>query len=113
MGLKRRDMIMSDEVKIKTNGVPRFTIDACELTEAERAEFDYLNWPAIDRGEDSATFFRYRGQLYSLDQFMRLDPDPAGPFAGWHGVLNESFFSGVLVKVSDDGESVTVASYYA
>jgi hypothetical protein len=103
---------MSDDVKVTTNNVPRFTIDACELTPAERAEFDWLDWSAIDEGCGSASFFRYRGQLYSLDQFTYLD-HPAGPFAGWHGISHDSAFSGVLVKISDDGETVTVATYFA
>lgn len=51
---------------IKTNRVPRNIIDAYELTADERKEFDYLNWPAIDEGSDSASFIRYKGQLYDL-----------------------------------------------
>lgn len=103
---------MSDGVKITTNNVPRFTIDAHELTPAERDDFDWLDWPAIDEGRDSATFFRYRGQLYSLDQFTRIDPG-SPTFPGWHGIAHDSAFSGTLVRLSDDGESVTVASYCA
>ena len=99
------------DIKIRTNNVPRFTIDACELTEAERAEFDYLDWSAIDEGRDSATFFRYRGQLYSLDQFTRTEPGGPLALAGWHGMNADSYSSGTLVRLSDDGESVTVASY--
>jgi hypothetical protein len=33
---------------VKTNNVPRLLIDAYELSEKERAEFDYLDWEAID-----------------------------------------------------------------
>jgi hypothetical protein len=51
---------------VKTNNVPRLLIDAYELSEKERAEFDYLDWQKIDAGEDSATFFRYKGQLFDL-----------------------------------------------
>jgi hypothetical protein len=65
-------------VKITTNNVPRDLIEAHELTEHERAEFDYLNWPAIDRGEDSATFVRYHGVLYDLAEFLRTE-HTAGP----------------------------------
>lgn len=53
-------------ITIRTNNVPRPTIDAYELTDNERKEFDYLKWDKIDAGEDSATFFRFKGQLYDL-----------------------------------------------
>lgn len=39
---------------IVTNNVPRFTIDAYELSPKERTEFDYLDWAAIDDGRESA-----------------------------------------------------------
>ncbi len=61
-----------NETKIITNNVPRDIINAFELSERERAEFDYLDWPAMERGELSASFFRYRGILYDLSQFMTL-----------------------------------------
>jgi hypothetical protein len=104
---------MSDgKVTIRTNNVPRFTTDPSELTPAERNDFDYLDWPAIDDGRDSATFVRFRGELYSLDQFTRISPDAGSEFAGWHGIHHDSFFSGVLIRLSDDGEQVTMATYY-
>ena len=104
---------MSDTVKIRTNNVPRDVIDACELTPAERTEFDYLNWPAIDAGRDSASFFRYRGQVYDLGEFMRADVGHGSPFARWDGYTNDSFFSGTLVRFVENGERVIVASFYA
>ena len=98
---------MSDSVKITTNNVPRDVIDASELTPAERAEFDYLDWVKIDAGTDSASFFRYRGQVYDLGTFMR------GTEPGWDGGIADSMFSGLLARLVDDGERVIVASWYA
>jgi hypothetical protein len=97
-------------MKLITNNQPRLLIDAYELTATERTEFDYLDWQAIDQGNDSATFFRYRGRLYDLGEFMRsTDPN----LKGWHGYAADSFFSGVVIKLSDDGDYVTVATYLA
>ena len=90
-----------------TNHVPRFTVDSHELTATERAEFDYLDWSAIDEGNDSATFFRYRGTLYDLGEFMRTD------LPGWDGIATDSFFSVTVVKLVDDGEAVIVGKVYA
>ena len=99
---------MSDSVKITTNNVPRDVIDASELTPAERAEFDYLNWPAIDAGTDSASFVRYHGELIDLGTFMRTDG-----FPGWDGFAGDSYFSGTLIRLVDDGERAIVARVYA
>jgi hypothetical protein len=93
-----------------TNHVPRFTIDAYELTSAEREDFDYLAWGKIDAGEDSATFFRYRGQLYDLSEFVR-STDPDNDY--WDGIATDSFFSATVVKIMDDGESVIVGRMYS
>lgn len=96
-----------DGVKIITNNVPREIIDAALLTSAEREQFDYLDWPAIDDGTDSASFFRYRGEVYDLGEFMTTD------LPGWHGCKADSFFSGTLVRITGDGESVVVGRIYS
>lgn len=93
---------------IRTNNVPRTLVDAFCLTDAERAEFDYLDWPAIDAGRDSATFFRFKGQTYDLGEFMR-----DGAPEGWDGVKADSYFSGMVVRIVDDGEAVVVGECYA
>jgi len=100
-------------MKIITNNQPRFTLDAYELSEKERKEFDYLNWEAIDKGEDSATFFRYKGQLYGLGEFMRID-DSTGELNGWHGVCSGSAFHGIIIKFPDNNmDSVVVGQYFS
>jgi len=98
-------------MEIVTNNVPRFTIDAFELTPAERADFDYHDWPAIDDGRDSATFFRYRGTLYDLGEFLS-----SGAPAGWDGIACDTFFSATLVRLPADdyyGETVVVGRCYS
>lgn len=106
-------------VIIITNNVPRYTIDAHELTDAERAEFDYLDWPAIDAGEESATFFRYRGDLYDLEEFMANLRETGGTrrtggLDGWDGYMADSYYSAIIVKLADDcGESVIVGRCYS
>lgn len=114
------------QLTIVTNNVPRFLIYAYELTEKERLEFDYMDWEEIDQGEDSASFFRYKGQLYDLGEFQRIVRpgsritfgadffDPGNQFSGWHGIQSDSYFSGLLVKcVGEDMDSVVVGRYYS
>ena len=105
---------MSDEITIKTNNVPRFILDASELTKKEQREFDYLDWDALERGEGSASFIRYRGVTYDLGEFQTTSRD-AGVlhhFGDWDGYLSDTFFSGVLVRFVDD-DSVVMGRYFA
>ena len=89
---------------IITNNLPRHTMDRYELTEKESAEFDYLP-------DGEGTFFRYRGHVYDLGEFMRTDNHDS-PFAAWHGYSSDSYFSGILIKLpEDDCDSVIVGRY--
>jgi hypothetical protein len=66
------------------------------------SEFD---WCAA---EDS--FFCYRGRWYHLDEFMRIDQ--TSPLQGhWDGYLSDSFFSGVLIKLLDNGDGYQIGTY--
>lgn len=97
---------------IVTNNVPRDVLDAWELTAAERQEFDYLNWQAIEDGSDSASFFRYKGGLYDLGEFTAWD-NPASPTREkWDGFRSDSFFSGLVVRYCEDFERVVVGRCY-
>ena len=106
---------MTDTLKVITNNVPRLVIDAYELNAKERAEFDYLDWPAIERGEESATFFRFKGMLFNLDEFMTTGGLPIpNPLRKWDGYSSDSFFSGVLVRFCpNDCDYVIVGRYYS
>ena len=104
---------MSD-LQIITNRVPRDVVEAYELTPAERKDFDYLDWAAIERGEDSASFFRYQGEIYDLGEFMTTGGLPEfSPLRQWHGYHSDSFFSGVLVRYVDDCERVVIGRFYS
>lgn len=102
--------------KVITNNVPREIIDGYRLSMSARAEFDYLDWQAIKEGRESASFFRYKGQLYDLGDFQRIEYDTTAqtdgnPLKGWHGYQSDSFFSGILVRYTDDNEMVIVGHY--
>ena len=84
-------------------------IDAADLSDEERKEFDW-----IDSSEtltwDDADFFRYRGEVYCLSDFEATSvPD-------WDGQHTDTFFSAILVKyaLDDDGDdAVKAGMFYA
>lgn len=87
---------MGEPMQIHTNNIPREVVYWHELTNVERAEFDYLD----REGQSDTTFFRYKGNVYDLGEFMRAPAD--ANFNGWDGYANDSFFSGVVVKYARD-----------
>ena len=92
---------------IKTNRHWHNYLYGYELTEEEAKEFDYI-------GEDdfpSHDFARYQGVIYDVQEFMSSGRIPE--FKDWDGYLSDSFFSGVLIKLSDDGEQYQIGMYYS
>lgn len=99
-------------MSVTTNHVPRPVIEAYELSLKEREEFDYLDWEAAEKGNASYQFFRYKGQVYDLGEFTTTWSLPVtSPFAGWDGYITDSFFSGIVVKFSNDYEYVVVGQW--
>lgn len=114
---------MNDKITIKTNNQPRAVIYGFELTEKEQKEFDYLDFESEEGNGVFATFFRYKGELYNLADFVRIEEQgkrtnaftseyPKGhPLLKWDGICSDSYFSGLVVKLKDNGESVIVGMY--
>lgn len=93
-------------MEIRTNNKPRHIVYGFELSDKEKQEFDYLG-----DGLDGALFFRYKGKVYALDEFVRIEEN--SPFTGWHGYASDSYFSGVVVKYTNNHESVIVGQYFS
>ena len=89
---------------ITTNNHQRLVIDGNQLTDKERAEFDYIDWE-----NDYTEFFRYRGNLYHLGDAMRAEGDT---MKGWDGYYGETFWSAVLVRYTPDMEHVVIGYWY-
>lgn len=71
-----------------------------------KSEFDWTDEDHEKNGDYSDDFICYRGWWYHLSQFMRLEATP-----GWDGGHGDSFFSGVLIKLSSDEEQYQIATY--
>lgn len=116
---------------IRTNNVPRDILYPWDLSLAELADFDYL----IDAPDDAtaeqlqelwcdsgAQFFRYRGELYDLSEFVRIVPlsqqygfehgvSEDSPLLKWQGIRTDSYFSALVVRYANDDESLVVGLY--
>lgn len=66
----------------------------------------------LDYAKDTGDgFIKYKGNYYHLCDFMRIEGNFPNEFKGWNGYLSDSFFSGILIKVSEDGETYKIATY--
>lgn len=101
-------------MKITTNNHWRNFLYGYELTDKERAEFDYLSDDEINSGE----FVRYKRHVIPLSEFMRID-EPIAPhpqregWEKWHGYVADSAVSATLIRISDDNEQYQIAEYWA
>ena len=84
---------------ITTNNQPRDLLSFGDFSPAEqrtiRDEFDWMKDLYSTTG-----FFKYKGHIYHLEDFTR------GGAEGWDGNKAESYFCGVLIKVSSDCDKV-------
>jgi hypothetical protein len=64
--------------------------------------FDWLE-------EKTDGFFVYRKSWYHVSEFMNV-PDTE-TFKGWDGYSSDSAFSGVLIKISKDGEEYKIGTF--
>ena len=91
---------------IKTNNQPRDLLSVWDFDIHDqfqiRKDFDWL-----EDLENDSCFFKYRGTIHHLRDFLRCNADA---FDDWHGVSADTYFSGTLIKVLDDGQ-IIVGSY--
>lgn len=57
-------------------------------------------------------FFCYRRRWYHVSDFMSVRETLLNSL-GFDGVLSDSFFSGVLLKLSSDGEEYQAATFFS
>ena len=98
-------------MKITTNNQERELLNLYRFSEAEqkRIRSDY-DWMETEELETTGGFFRYRSSVYHLNDFI-LCPDKDGPLAKWDAYAADSYFSGVLIRLSYDLESVIVGRW--
>jgi hypothetical protein len=108
-----------DEIKIVTDNKPRELKCFMDLSERERADFDYIK----DAEFYDQRFVRYKGHWYDVNDTQRICAEPYArhmfdfcvnpdhPFAKWNCITSETFFSGVLFRWGKEYAHVVVGSY--
>jgi hypothetical protein len=91
---------------IKSNYRYRNLLDWEELSVKEKKEFSHT-----DRELD--TYVRYKKQIYLLNDFTAIVNNSPFDSIKWNGYISDSFFSGVLIKLSNDSNSAILATYYS
>ena len=77
-----------------------------ELTEKEKSDFDYIE------DLDSHDFIRYRGGVIDPSELMRVpEVQLDNPLKAWQGYSSDSYFSGIVVNYSTDGEQYQIGTY--
>ena len=95
------------ECKVFGNNHSIFLINWWDLTKKEKKNFDYFNNP-----EDDFTGFRYKGNVYGLDEFMRMNSN--NPFNGlFDSYISDTFFSGIGIKFTEDNETLKAYTFYS
>lgn len=79
-----------------------------ELPSKWRKEFDYLT----DEEFETRDFIVYRRWVYDSHEFMVTSGLPEfNPLTKWSGYHSDSFFSGVLIRYSQNCEQYQVATF--
>jgi len=108
-------------VTIKTDGKWKNLLYGYQLPKNQRKEFSYLT----DEEFDVWSFARLGGNYYDVAEFQRLPTigDTSGKhvvyhvvypvFRGWDGYMNDAYSSGILIKLSSDGERYKIGRFYS
>ena len=60
---------------------------------------------------ESEPCFRYTGDDYYLSEFMRIEHNGSSELDGWCACLSDTAFSGIVIKLSDNQDSIIVGRY--
>lgn len=85
-------------MKLRTNNIARSLWNWHDLDDKQKSELD---WRDTDELQESFLGFIYKGQIYDLSDFVKLDDDNY-PINGWHGAFAQSAFHAIVIKMTDD-----------
>jgi hypothetical protein len=94
-------------MEIKTNNHWRLFLNGNQLPKRVRKQFDHLN----DEEFNCGSFVKYKGYFYEMSDFLRLPQGNLSATKDWDGYHTDGYWSGVLIKVSPDGDHYKIATF--
>ena len=104
-------------MEITTNHHYRELLHSFKLTEKELKKFDYMDETTLEESE----FFRYRGEVYTLSDFVVITQadgnkasgsfghyDHGGNLKGWDGIMTDSYFSAIVIKYNEECDMIKI-----
>lgn len=96
------------DVTVKTN---RHWRNFCYRDDVPQAVLDAQFAHLTDDDGMLDGFIHYRDWWYHISDFMAVRGLTEPPMSEWDGYISDSFFSGVVIKLSRDGESYRIGTY--
>ena len=98
-----------DKITIITNNQYRDLLTWFDLTEKKKAWFsDSMSIEDLE----CYSFFKYKGSIYLCNDFLPIADKSPLYNTGFQGYSPDGYWSGTLMKYSDDCESVLIGRYY-
>ena len=125
---KYAELEKTEKIKIFGNCHSRMILNGGELDSKYDkillSEFDYLNnsesdnkFEILESIKENFQGFIYKNELYSLDQFVNFHNPVYSGFDNlkkyFDGYLNFTYFSGLLIKLDNNGEFLQVFYNYS
>lgn len=102
------------ELTIKTNNQPRQLLSLYDFSPADQVKVrEHFDWMDQDELETSYSFFKYRDNFYHLSEFMDLTSLAPSEFKGWDAYSSDTYFSGIVVRLTNNNEDVVVGTYFS
>jgi hypothetical protein len=87
--------------------------------EVPESVFSYYDWLSED--ESLYGWIHYRNEWYHVSQFMRYADYSTQHFkrkdsdkvTQWHAYSADTYFSGLIIRISEDGEQYQIGRYYS
>jgi hypothetical protein len=89
---------MQNDVTVKTNRHWREFLYGYDVPASVRAEYDWLDSDAAVDG-----WIKYQGRYSHISDYLLTGLD------GWDGFAGDSYFSGVAIRLANDGERYQIA----
>lgn len=75
-------------------------------------EYEIPEWEDDKENGELEACFKYKGNTYFLSEFMRIEPY-IKDFKGYDGYLNDTYFSGVVIRLNEEGDAVQAYMFYS